>query len=106
MQRPQGLFGQKSYSEVCLEIAEKDNFGGLSDRQNYGLISCIVKSGDDLKQEQFASQMISKFKDIFDLHGLKLWLRPFNIIATCEDGGLIQTVPDSISIDKLKKSCP
>ena len=50
--------------------------------------------------------MISKFKDIFDLHGLKLWLRPFNIIATCEDGGLIQTVPDSISIDKLKKSCP
>ena len=50
--------------------------------------------------------MISKFKDIFDLHGLKLWLKPFNIIATCEDGGLIQTVPDSISIDKLKKSCP
>ena len=50
--------------------------------------------------------MISKFKDIFDEHGLKLWLKPFNIIATCEDGGLIQTVPDAISIDKLKKSCP
>ena len=50
--------------------------------------------------------MISKFKDIFDQHGLKLWLRAFNIIATCDDGGLIQTVPDSISIDKLKKSCP
>lgn len=65
-----------------------------------------MKSGDDLKQEQFASQMISKFKDIFDQHGLKLWLKPFNIIATCEDGGLIQTVPDSISIDRLKKSCP
>jgi len=50
--------------------------------------------------------MISKFKDIFDSRGLKLWLKPFNIIATCEDGGLIQTIPDSISIDKLKKSCP
>ena len=59
---------------------------------------------DDLKQEQFASQMISKFKTIFDEHNLKLWLKPFNIIATCEDGGLIQTVPDAISIDKLKKS--
>ena len=48
--------------------------------------------------------MISKFKTIFDDHGVKLWLKPFNIIATCEDGGLIQTVPDAISIDKLKKS--
>ena len=48
--------------------------------------------------------MMQKFKDIFDQHGLKLWLKPYNIIATCEDGGLIQTVTDSISIDKLKKS--
>ena len=48
--------------------------------------------------------MISKFKNIFDEHSLKLWLKPFNIIATCEDGGLIQTIPDAISIDKLKKS--
>ena len=48
--------------------------------------------------------MISKFKTIFDDHTVKLWLKPFNIIATCEDGGLIQTVPDAISIDKLKKS--
>ena len=50
--------------------------------------------------------MISKFKDIFDTHKLKLWLKPFNIIATCNDGGLIQTIPDCISIDKLKKTFP
>ena len=48
-----------------MEIAENDEYGGLENKQNFGLISCIVKSGDDLKQEQFASQMISKFKDIF-----------------------------------------
>jgi len=52
-------------------------------------MSLIVKSGDDLRQEQFASQLISKFKDIFDSQKLKLWLKPFNIIATCNDGGLI-----------------
>jgi len=34
-----------------MEIAEADNFGGLANKQSYGLISCIVKSGDDLKQE-------------------------------------------------------
>jgi hypothetical protein len=50
--------------------------------------------------------LISKFKDIFDTHKLKLWLKPFNIIATCNDGGLIQTIPDCISIDKLKKTFP
>lgn len=47
--------------------------------------------------------MVSKFKDIFDAAGLKIWLKPFNIIATCSDGGLIQTIPDAISIDRLKK---
>jgi phosphatidylinositol kinase/protein kinase (PI-3 family) len=50
--------------------------------------------------------MISKFKDIFESHKLKLWLKPFNIIATCPDGGLIETVPDAVSIDKLKKTMP
>ena len=95
-----------SYKEVCHKVAQESNYGGLTRRDNFGLISCIVKSGDDLKQEQFAAQMITKFKDIFDLHGLKLWLQPFNIIATCSDGGLLQTIPDTISIDKLKKSMP
>lgn len=31
-QKPHGLFGQKSFSEVCMEIAENDNFGGLSNK--------------------------------------------------------------------------
>lgn len=48
--------------------------------------------------------MISKFKDIFESAKLKIWLKPFNIIATSHDGGLIETIPDAISIDKLKKS--
>jgi phosphatidylinositol 4-kinase len=44
--------------------------------------------------------------DIFQEHKLKLWLKPFNIIATSNDGGLIQTIPDAVSIDKIKKSYP
>lgn len=48
--------------------------------------------------------MISKFKDLFDSQKLKLWLKPFNIIATCNDGGLVQTIPEAVSIDKLKKT--
>jgi len=37
---------------------------------------------------------------------LKLWLRPFNIIATCPTGGLIETIPDAVSINQLKKQNP
>ena len=47
--KPQGLFGSLSYKEACHKIAEKDNYGGLARRENFGLISVIVKSGDDLK---------------------------------------------------------
>lgn len=73
---------------------------------NYGLISVIVKSPDNLTQEQFASQLISKFQTIFETHKLGLWLKPFNIIATCPTGGLIETIPDAVSINQLKKQNP
>ena len=94
-----GLLG-KDFAEVTKEIKEKSTY---KDVDNYGLISIIVKSGDDLRQEQFASQLISKFKNIFENHKLKLWLKPFNILATCPNGGLIQTITDAVSIDSIKK---
>jgi len=47
--KPHGLYGQKSYKEVCTEIAAKSNYGGLTDKSQYGIISAIIKSGDDLK---------------------------------------------------------
>lgn len=37
---------------------------------------------------------------------MKLWLKPFNILATCGDGGLVQTITDAVSIDKIKKTYP
>ena len=50
--------------------------------------------------------MIKKFNTIFETHKLKLWLKPFNIIATCPTGGLIETIPDAVSINQLKKQNP
>ena len=44
-----------------------------------------------------------KFRDIFQAHNLKIWIKPFNIIAINGNGGLVQTVVDSVSIDKIKK---
>jgi len=70
----------------------------------WDLISVIVKSGDDLRQEQLAMQLISVFHEVFTEEGLPLWLRPYMVLATSRDAGLIETVHDAISIHGLKKS--
>eukprot|EP01132_Coremiostelium_polycephalum_P007579 gene7579-9320_t len=71
--------------------------------EGWRLISFIVKSGDDLRQEQLAMQLITQFHRIFQRSNLPLWLRPYLVIATGYDSGLIETVPDSMSVDTLKK---
>lgn len=69
---------------------------------NWDLISIIVKSGDDLRQEQLATILIKKFYDIFKSANLPLWLRPFEVMAVSSDAGFIETIPDTVSIDSLK----
>jgi len=70
----------------------------------WDLISVIVKSGDDLRQEQLAMQLIKAFDEIFTNENLPLWLNPYMVLATSRDAGLIETVHDAISIHGLKKS--
>ena len=65
----------------------------------------IVKSGDDLRQEQLAMQLISVMDQIFREHSEtnKLWLRPYEIIATHPGCGIIEFLEDSMSIDYIKR---
>jgi hypothetical protein len=44
--KPCGMFHGKGFQEVAAEIKEDSEF---KDLKNYGLISLIVKSGDDLR---------------------------------------------------------
>jgi len=50
--------------------------------------------------------LIEKFKEIFKEKRLKLWLKPFNIVASSPVGGLVETITDAISIDRLWKAHP
>ncbi|XP_063900512.1 phosphatidylinositol 4-kinase beta-like isoform X2 [Zophobas morio] len=65
--------------------------------------SMIVKSGDDLRQEVLAAQMILKFKHIWEEEHLALWLHPYRIVATGSNGGLIETIKNAISLHSIKK---
>jgi phosphatidylinositol 4-kinase len=70
------------------------------------LMPVIVKANDDLRQEQFAAQLLHQFAGVFRGARVPVWMRPYDILATCPDGGLIQTIPDTISIDSLKRGDP
>ena len=66
----------------------------------------IVKAHDDLRQEQFTSQLLQMFASIFRVANVPVWMRPYDILATSASGGLIHAVPDTISIDALKRGDP
>lgn len=42
----------------------------------------IVKSNDDIRQEQFAMQLIDTFDQIFKGKKLDLWMNPYEILGT------------------------
>ncbi|CAN8064109.1 unnamed protein product [Agarophyton chilense] len=70
---------------------------------NWRLVSCIVKARDQLRQEMLAQRLIQEFSRIFERANIPCWLRPYEIISTSGDCGLIETVTDAKSIDSIKK---
>ena len=85
-----------------------DSLYGLACRyksaKGWRLQPAIVKSMDDLRQEQFALQLIFQFHSIFQEAGLPLYLCPYLVIATGPDCGFIEAVPDTVSIDSLRRT--
>ena len=70
---------------------------------SWRLEKIIVKGGDDVRQEVLAGQLVSLFGDIFQAARLPLWLRPYEVVVTSTNSGLIEMIPNTISIDGLKK---
>ncbi len=93
------MFGE-SETQTFERIRKKSIYKSLSTWQ---LIHLIVKTGDNLKQEQFAMQLISQFDYIFKLEGLPLLLTPYEVVSMGPDCGIIEMVKDSITLDKLKR---
>ena len=87
------------------------------------MYSCIVKYGDDLRQDQLALQLIEQvrplltlshplflpyspiflcgqFRIIFEMRKLPLPLHIYRILITTNTSGLMETVPDAHSLDR------
>ncbi|QSL65811.1 hypothetical protein MERGE_000089 [Pneumocystis wakefieldiae] len=71
---------------------------------NWNIISVIVKTGSDLRQEAFACQLIYACQKIWDEYNIPVWVkRLMRILITGNDSGLIETIINSTSIHSIKK---
>ena len=83
-----------------MRVKELSPFSNL---RTWQLLKVIVKTNDDLRQEAFAMQLISSMDQIFRQAKCSLWLKPYEIIATGPNCGLIEVVSDALSVSSIKE---
>ncbi|KAI0816273.1 phosphatidylinositol 3 [Xylaria sp. FL0064] len=72
--------------------------------KNWDLVSVIVKTGSDLRQEAFACQLIQVCHKIWVDAGVPVWVKLMQILVTGESSGLIETITNGVSLHSLKRS--
>ena len=105
---PSGVINQEFFDKIFGETIEekeknlkkKSIFGKI---ETHKIFRCIFKTHEDLRQEQFATQLINEFYQIFKLENTGCWLNTYEIISTGNDSGLVEMVDNSLSLDQLKQ---
>ena len=93
------VFGE-TFKQKERKLKKTSLFGKLD---SHKIFRCIFKTHEDLRQEQFATQLINEFFQIFKLEKTGCWLNTYEIISTGNDAGLVEMVNDSVSLDQLKQ---
>jgi phosphatidylinositol 4-kinase len=91
---------RQPWREVTAEVRAASPFGRMP---GWRLVPMIVKSNDDLRQEQFVASLLRQFALIWKEAGVPVWVRPYDILATQSGGGVIEAIADTISVDSLKR---
>lgn len=82
-------------------IRRTSPFGHLP---NWDLFSVIAKTGDDLRQEAFACQLIQAMTKIWADTGVGVWVKKMSILITDNSYGLVETITNGLSIHSIKKA--
>lgn len=72
--------------------------------KNWDLVSVIVKTGADQRQEAFACQLIAVCGKIWSEANVPVWVKQMRILVTGESSGLIETITNGVSLHSLKRS--
>ncbi|XP_076811738.1 phosphatidylinositol 4-kinase beta-like isoform X2 [Clavelina lepadiformis] len=92
---------KEPWEEKVRRIRESSPYGHLP---NWKLVTAIVKCGDDLRQEMLAYQMLEQLNQIWKQERVQLWLRPYEIIVTSMDSGIIEPIVNAVSLHQVKKN--
>uniref|UniRef100_A0A7S1BQ77 Phosphatidylinositol 3-kinase n=2 Tax=Corethron hystrix TaxID=216773 RepID=A0A7S1BQ77_9STRA len=68
---------------------------------NVSTYKVIFKTGDDLRQDQLVMQLVRLFDGLLKRVNLDLCLKPYTIIATSPDSGLVEFVSGSSPISQI-----
>ncbi|MCP9263033.1 Phosphatidylinositol 4-kinase beta [Dirofilaria immitis] len=68
------------------------------------LLPVIVKTGDDLRQELLAYQLLSVLRNIWVEEKVPLYLRPYKIVVCSPNSGMIEPILGASSLHQIKKN--
>ncbi|OWZ14343.1 Phosphatidylinositol kinase [Phytophthora megakarya] len=98
---PPAVIFKERWAEKERRIQGTSPYGNLP---GWRLLPVIVKSDDDLRQEQLALQLIHQFANVFEEFQVPVFIRPYDVIAISATSGLVEAISDTISIDSLKRN--
>ena len=81
-------------------LRDLSSFGHMT---GWNTESIIAKSNDDLRQESFIMQIIQYFQLSFRRANVPVWIQCYKIQPCSKTSGLVQFLPNTISLDSLKK---
>lgn len=93
-------FGE-AWNDKKERIRKSSPYGWM---KNWDVLSVIVKTGADLRQEAFACQLIQVCHKIWEDAQTPVWVKRMRILVTGESSGLIETITNGVSLHSLKRS--
>ncbi len=91
----------EAWEDMKERIRKESPYGNY---KSWNLRGVIVKGHDDLRQEHLAMQLIRKFKSIFKAASLSLFLQPYDILVVSENSGILELIPNAVSLHSIKKN--
>lgn len=91
-----GDFGQKKKGKHG-----NDGIAGIRPQAQSSSYKVIVKTGDDLRQDQLAMMMIKLMDGLLKRASLDLCLTPYSIIATSPTSGIVEFVDGSMPVSQI-----
>ncbi|XP_067016262.1 phosphatidylinositol 4-kinase beta-like isoform X2 [Acropora muricata] len=98
---PSAAVLKEPWEEKEARIREASPYGHVP---NWKLLPMIVKCGDDLRQELLAYQLLLQFQAIWMQERVPLRLRPYAVVVTSSDSGLLEPVVNAVSLHQIKKN--